>query len=63
MAWNILQESLRMARSQSNADTEAAHIQEGLVAITQKCPAYGGHFALPEVTPEITPEPAANTGE
>jgi tetratricopeptide (TPR) repeat protein len=62
-AWDILQESLQMARSQSNTDTEAAHIQEGLVAITQKCPAYGGHIALPEATPEITPEPAANTGE
>ena len=56
-AWEILQRSLFMARSRNNVDTEVSHIQEGLVAVTQKCPEYGGQ-PLPgdaETTPEVEP--------
>jgi hypothetical protein len=46
-----------MARSRNNVETEVSYIQEGLVAVTQKCPEYGGQ-PLPgddEATPEAEP--------
>lgn len=52
-AWTVLQQALVMARGRPGTETAIAHIQEGLVAVSQACPQYGGQFVQPEITPEL----------
>jgi tetratricopeptide (TPR) repeat protein len=59
MAWTILNESLVLANTRSNAESDIQIISEGLGAISldPQCPAYSGLYeTTPEATPEVTPE-------